>query len=190
MHDHAISILVEVKPLIRQQKRIGCLRQESFEQLLGHLAKAVFAGMNHFSLGTSTFATGITANLACISVYKLELTMESDSDGKFARLQLHVSRRLPLMTPTCFDTWTKNGTGDKNYKNDLAELKKELYANFHDKSSIPLGMQVLWDFMRKPCLGLFGPDYAKITHHCQRKTHFSGAVHPVLFSITTMGRQF
>jgi Protein kinase domain len=164
MHDHAMSIIEEVKPLIRKQKNIGDLHQQSFEQLLGHLAKAVFAGMNYFGIGTSTFATGITANLAYISVYKLELTMEADADGKFAKLQLHASRRLPLMTPKCFETWTKScntSLEDKKYTKDLVELRNELYENFDD-NSIPLGMQVLWDVMRKPRLALFGPDYTKI----------------------------
>jgi hypothetical protein len=90
-----------------EAKKIGDMHQQSFEQLLGHLAKAVFTRMNYFGLGTSTFATGTTANLAYISVYKLELTMESDSDGMFAKLQLHASRRLPLMTQKCFNTWRK-----------------------------------------------------------------------------------
>jgi hypothetical protein len=56
-----------------------------------------------FGIGTSTFASGTTANLAFISVYKLELAMESDSDGKFAKLQLHapVLSSWDLLGPKC-----------------------------------------------------------------------------------------
>jgi hypothetical protein len=55
----------------------------------------------------------------------------------------------------------EEGLGHQKYKKDLAKLRKELYETIDDKS-IPLGIQVLWDFMRKPRLGLFGPDYTKI----------------------------
>ena len=77
MYDHALSLTVEVKPLLRKETSLENLHHQSFEQTLGHLAKFVYDGLNLFGIGTSMFATGIAGTLAYISVYIAVVTVPS-----------------------------------------------------------------------------------------------------------------
>jgi hypothetical protein len=45
MHNHAMSIIYNGSEALDLAAKIGNLHQQSLEQLLGHLAKAVFAGL-------------------------------------------------------------------------------------------------------------------------------------------------
>ena len=162
MLDHNIRLPCEVKPVLRSGKS---KENESCEQILSHLGKACYDGLTFLRIGTSAVATGLTSNPACIQVHQLRLEMQTvESRATIAtnppvKLQLYQSARLPLMSPTCFDTWvTECGMSSKK---DIMDLRAELY-DVATTGSVPLGMRALYGVMAKRRSETLGPDYQKM----------------------------
>ena len=171
--DTSMKLPIEVKPFTRKSVSFEKLDEESRNQITGHITKYGHQGL---SGGTSTWATGVTANPAYIIVYRLIVLMEEYcGDGKpFVKLQLVESFKLPLMTLECFESWIAKckAANPKAFTPKLEEeinrLKGELYGTAEaiktsvDVYGVPLGIWVLWDLLQKRRIDLFGPDYEKL----------------------------
>ena len=159
MLDHNIRLPCEIKPVLRSGKNRD---DESCEQILSHLAKACYDGLTFLNIGTSTIATGLTSNLACIQVHQLHLKMctaDSKTGTPPVDVELHQSARLPLMSEKCFDSWVKACKETKN--NDIRKLRTELYGEA-TIGSVPSGLRALYGVMTKRRAGTFGPSYEKL----------------------------
>ena len=164
MFDHHLKLALEVKPFVRATQGHS-LKHESFEQILGHLAKNVYHSFNLFGIGADGFATGMTCTLAYITVYKLELRMKeaTNPDFEVASLVLYQSKPLPLMTQRCFKKWVGRC-------NDYDDHEEQLYRENRgvDEQGIPRGIRFLWEIMQKRRADFFGPNYSRLfTHNTQ-----------------------
>ena len=173
--DTSIKLPVEVKPLFRPKKSMKNLDDESKRQIVGHLAKSAYQGLKVWEIGTSTWATGVTANPVYIIVYRLELVMEVYCGDRkpFVKLQLAGSVKLPLMTKKCFKKWFEKceAANAKKFspirRKEIKNLEQELYGTAEmeinvDTDGVPRGIRVVRDLLWKRRIDLFGPDYQKI----------------------------
>jgi serine/threonine protein kinase len=174
--DVSMKLPIEAKPFTRGSLSFEKLDEESRNQIIGHIAKYGVQGLQTFSLGKTTWITGVTANQAYIIVYRLDVIMdEYCGDGTpFVKLKLAESVRLPLMTATCFASWIAKCEAANpdaftpKLRDEINKLKEELYGTAEKKiasvdiNKVPLGIRVLWDLLQKRRIDLFGPDYAGI----------------------------
>ncbi|KAG7339791.1 protein kinase domain containing protein [Nitzschia inconspicua] len=169
MFDYSARLLFEMKPLFRCNMTPDKLDEESGQQVVSHLSKFLSHCLNLHGCGTSSFATGLTGTLAYVKIYKLELVMQvasGDCKGMTA-LQLHESKRLPIMTRECFDKWVKTPMSQQNGKGGtLNELSQSLYGENGkeglDEHGIPIGIRLLWELMPLRRQKLFGPNYKEL----------------------------
>ena len=195
--DTAQKLTCELKPLLRKSQSSTGLHHESFHQLLGHLAKYVKNGLDLWGCGASTWATGLTATVAYITVYRLDLfvselkeratdflKLDQDSPefkalaSRVAKLQLSESIKLPLMTLACFNEWVIRSQTQQTKKNpecrkkEIEKLRKDLYGDdilALDDKSIPIGIWFLWNLMMNRRSDLFGPSYQDIIRSHENK---------------------
>ena len=161
MLDQDIWLPFEIKPVLGGTKSVD-MDGEGCKEILHYLAKACYDGLSFLGIGTSTVATGLTSNLACIQVHQLRLEMHTaDSIDSLppVKVELHKSARLPLMSASCFDTWVKE-CGKSNDPR-IKKLRDELYS-VETMGPVPSGILVLYGIMAKRRSETFGPDYQKL----------------------------
>ncbi|KAG7362459.1 protein kinase domain containing protein [Nitzschia inconspicua] len=169
MFDYSARLLFEMKPLFRCNMTPDKLDEESGQQVVSHLSKFLSHCLNLYGCGTSSFATGLTGTLAYVKIYKLELVMQvasGDCKGMTA-LQLYESKRLPIMTRECFNTWVETSMSQQNGKGEtLNKLSQSLYGENGkeglDEHGIPIGIRLLWELMPLRRQELFGPNYKEL----------------------------
>ena len=178
MNDMSIKLPFKLKPLFRESQSYSSLRDESFNQVLGHLAKSVKTGVDLWGCGVSTFATGLTGTVAYITICQLHLDILEFKkvSPEFAKLKLSESRKLPLMTLACFNMWIakceleqqRAGASEASIAKRRAEIEKLRHELYHDDVEpldawgIPIGIRLLWELMLKHQKDLFGPDFQNI----------------------------
>ena len=171
------KLTCELKPLLRKATSLEDLHSESRHQALGHLAKYVLQGLVLYGCGAKTWATGLTATVAYVTVYRLDLTISeyTKENPDIVKLQLSESAKLPTISKDCYNMWaekflTQQGESLKpaelkQIQEQINSLREELYGNgsyASDSNPIPIGIRVLWYLMLQRRSGLFGPDYQDI----------------------------
>ena len=183
MLDTSLTLCCEMKPLFKKIVSLQDLHYEIFQQTVGFLSEVVHDGLNLWGNGAPTWATGITMNLAFITLYRLDLTMSEYSElaPTVAQLQLAESVKLPLLTLDCFNKWMQKDEARQKcddssamatrHEKEIKELREELYQNNGgvDDDGVPLGIRLLWELMLKPNSDLFGPNYQEIFRSNEKK---------------------
>jgi hypothetical protein len=138
--------------------------KQTFHRTLAHLSRFVKQGLHLWNVGASTWAIGVMGTWAYISLLKLDLTLQeySEENPVVSQLKLTESDKVPLVTKDTFDDYIQQFKGSRDMMDELETLRETLYGGTNeglDENGVPMGVRLLHDLMRSPCLKLFGSDY-------------------------------